>query len=273
MTANRTPLFPEVAVNGERIPPQAIAAEVQNHPVAGVKPGLAWRRAAGALAIKTLLLQEAARRGVKAEPQRSGRNVETEEEALIRGLLEDALTVEPVGYGEVRAEWERDPTRFRAPPLWEVSHILFRNESRQTTASPSTAKFALEVTGEARSNPERFPELARRHSDCESARSGGRLGQIRPGDTVPEFEAALRSLEKGEITATPVSTRYGWHVIKIDASEQGRVLPFAAVMQKISDALEKAAWTRSAKEFVGQLVAAAHIEGIDMSSDSRTQQT
>jgi peptidyl-prolyl cis-trans isomerase C len=64
-------LFPDVVVNGETIPSAAIAAEAQNHSAPKDKPGIAWRKAAQALAIRTLLLQEARARGLVAGPGRA----------------------------------------------------------------------------------------------------------------------------------------------------------------------------------------------------------
>ncbi|NCO17517.1 MAG: peptidase, partial [Alphaproteobacteria bacterium] len=63
------PLQPELCVNGEVIPAAAIAAEAQNHPAPPGKPGLAWRAAARALAVRALLLQEARRLGLSPAPQ------------------------------------------------------------------------------------------------------------------------------------------------------------------------------------------------------------
>ena len=57
-------LFPDVIVNGETIPAAQVAAETQNHDGPKGKPGIAWRKAANAVAIRTLLLQEAARRSI-----------------------------------------------------------------------------------------------------------------------------------------------------------------------------------------------------------------
>ena len=85
-----------------------------------------------------------------------------------------------------------------------------------------------------------------------------------PGDTVPEFEAALRSLAEGEVTSEPVLTRHGYHIIRMDALALGQVLPLAAVRARIAEALEKAAWAREARRFVDQLVQSADIEGADL---------
>lgn len=262
------PLFPDVIVNGQRIPHARIAAEAQNHPAPRGKPGVAWRKAANALAIRALLLQEARRQGLCADPAEiaPGR-VETEEEALIRGLLDAELSTDPPTEEEIHAEWARDPARFRSPPLWEVSHILIACDPRDAQASQAAHARAVELCAAVLDDPESFARVAARSSDCPSRSSGGSLGQIRPGDTVPEFESILRALRPGEITPAPRQSRHGWHIVRMDAIAEGAVLPFEAVRPLIRDALEKAAWTRAARRYIGTLVARADIRGTDISTD------
>ena len=60
------PLLPPIFVNGVEIPAAAIAAEAQNHPAPPGKPGLAWRAAAQALALREACLQAARAEGVQA---------------------------------------------------------------------------------------------------------------------------------------------------------------------------------------------------------------
>ena len=261
----REALFPDLVVNGETVPHAMIAQEAQNHSAPQGKPGLAWRKAANALAIRTLLLQEARRLDLNTQPVEVGAGrVETKEEALIRGLLDTVLDVTPPSEDDLRAEWARDPSRFRAPPLWEVSHILCACDPRDGAARECAHKRALTIAEQALANPRSFARLAQDNSDCGSKTAGGTLGQLGPGDTVPEFEAALRKLADGEITATPVLTRHGWHVIRMDAVAQGAVLPFEAVREKISLAMEKASWATAAQALVNQMIAAAEITGADI---------
>src|SRR5690606_20424680 len=113
------------------------------------------------------------------------------------------------------------------------------------------------------SDPREFSALAARESECGSKTSGGALGQLGPGDTVPEFEAVLRTLSEGEMTPRPVLTRHGYHIIRLDALGEGQVLPFEAVRQKIAEAMEKSAWARQARQFVDDLVKGADIKGAD----------
>lgn len=261
----QTALFPEVVVNGQAVPHAEVAAEVQNHSAPSGKPGIAWRKAADAVAVRTLMLQEARRRGLRPEPAAlGGGRREADEEALIRGLLEAAVNPEPPVEEDIRAEWARDPGRFRAPPLWEVSHILCACDAGDEAADAAAAARARDLTARALAGPAAFAALAGRESDCPSRASGGALGQLRPGDTVPEFEAALRRLADGEITAEPVRTQHGWHVIRMDAVAPGAVLPYETVRPKIAEAIEKARWVEAARAFVADLVAAAEVSGAEL---------
>ena len=218
-------LFPDVIVNGETILSAAIAAEAQNHSAPKDKPGIAWRKAAQAMAIRTLLLQEARARRLTADPEElaPGR-VETEEEALIRALLDDALSIAPVTDADVRTEWAKDPDRFRSSPLWDVSHILCACDPRDDAESAMAEARAKAVLTRLDGDAKGFA-LAARESNCGSKASGGHLGQLGPGDTVPEFETALRGLAEGATTPAPVLSRHGWHIIRLNAIAPGQVLP------------------------------------------------
>lgn len=257
--------FSDVIVNGERIPRVIVAAEAQNHPAPENKPGLAWRRAARAVALRAVLLQEARRRNLKPETtETSPGKFETEEEALIRALLDDAIAGYVPSDQEIREEWQRDPARFRAPPVWEASHILVSCKPLDPAANEAAKARAQVIANLVTRDPASFPRLATEESHCSSKSNGGYLGQITPGDTAPAFEAALRHLSEGEITPTPIPTRHGWHVVRLDAVAGGRELPFDAVRDNIKVAIEKAAWARAAKKFLSDLAAAAQISGADL---------
>lgn len=60
----------------------------------------------------------------------------------------------------------------------------------------------------------KFEELARLFSNDGSAAKGGDLGWLYPGDTVPEFEAAMNALKPGEVSA-PIESSFGFHLIEV----------------------------------------------------------
>ncbi|MCC5968577.1 MAG: peptidylprolyl isomerase [Pararhodobacter sp.] len=257
-------LLPAITVNGTRISAERIAAEAQNHPAPKEKPGLAWKAAARALATRELMLQEARARGITAAPTEiAPGQIETEDEALVRQLLEVAITPEPASDDTLREHYLAHPDRFRAPSLYEAAHILIA--APEGSRDPAREK-ARALCAELALAPQRFGELARGHSACSSKGNGGLLGQLTSGDTVPEFEAALERLEPGTVSAEPVETRYGFHIIRLDARAEGQVLPFEAVLPRLRHAAEKAAWLRAARDFTADLAARASVTGVNLSA-------
>ena len=62
-----------------------------------------------------------------------------------------------------------------------------------------------------------FSKLAKENSTDPSAKeNSGDLGWFKKGDMLPEFSNAAFGLKPGQYTPTPVQTRFGWHVIKLE---------------------------------------------------------
>ncbi|MDP3264193.1 MAG: peptidylprolyl isomerase [Tabrizicola sp.] len=263
------PLLPPVSVNGVEIPAAAIAAEAQNHPAPPGKPGLAWRAAARALALREACLQAARAEGVKATAMEAAPGQwETEDEALIRAFLEARIApVEPDEHS-LRAAYDAAPDRFRAPDLWEAAHILIPAQPGTPGTEAKALALSTALATELAQAPKRFPDFAARHSACSTAKSGGLLGQIGPGDTAPEFEAALVGLNPGQVTQTPVRTRFGFHIIRLDAHARGEILPYATVRPRLADAARKVAWAQAARALAQDLMQRAEIRGLTP-SDAR----
>lgn len=259
------PFFPDILVNGETIPSHAVAAEIQNHIVPQGKQAIAWRKAARALAIRALLLQEARQRGLAPNSREiAPGKTEAEPEALIRALLDEALVPEEPDEHSLHAFYQAHPERFRAPSLYEASHILFAAPAEDQNARAKARARAEAVLAELKKDEKRFEHIARLESDCSSREAGGRLGQIGRGETVPEFDRMLDTLAPGRIARDPVETRFGFHILRLDARADGEILPFETVKPRLLEATEKAAWTRAANAFITGLVSKATISGIDM---------
>lgn len=68
-----------------------------------------------------------------------------------------------------------------------------------------------------------FASVAREVSDDSgSALNGGALGWVRPGQTVPAFEEAMRGLEVGQISQ-PVRSQFGYHLIEVEERRRQNV--------------------------------------------------
>lgn len=60
-----------------------------------------------------------------------------------------------------------------------------------------------------------FIKLAKENSIGPSGKNGGDLGFFGKGQMVPPFSKAAFDLEKGQFTAEPVKTQFGFHIIKL----------------------------------------------------------
>ncbi len=259
---HRAPPFeaPPVRLDGVEIPAAEIAAEMQHHPAGTAQE--AWRAAAEVLVLRRLLSQEAERQGIDAEPE----GEETEEEARIRRLLDRELRLPEADEATCRRWYAANRARFRTPDAWHASHILVaaapEDEEARRNAEAAAALLALELQRE----PRAFGTLAGVRSACPSREPGGDLGRVEAGTTVPEFEAALRALKPGETAASPVASRYGYHLIRLHRHEPGRDLPFEAVHERIAAWLREAAWRRATHQYMAMLASRVAVEGLVLSA-------
>jgi peptidyl-prolyl cis-trans isomerase C len=252
-----------VTVNGIAISHEAISREVQNHPAP--TPVAAWTAAARALAVRELLLQEARRLGLQPAPaaDADGRR-ETNEEALIRGLIDAQVATPSPDEASCRRYYERNRARFRSADIYEASHILVAARRSQADAYNAARERALALLAHLQAEPQHFPELAKAHSDCPSAASGGNLGQLTAGATTPEFEKALLALEPGQVTSAPIETRYGFHIIKLDRHVAGQELPLETVQDRVAEYLTERSRRLGIAQYVARLASVAQVSGIDL---------
>ncbi len=189
----------------------------------------------------------------------------TDGEAVTRAieqLLECEVATPTATEKECRRYYDAHRDTFRGGDLVFVRHILFQI----TPGSPLDlvrAK-AEQTLAQVATNPKAFEESARTLSNCPSGQHGGNLGQISRGDTVPEFEQAL--FADGWIGVLPrlVKTRYGFHIVSIDRRAEGKIVPFEAVRQRISDALTARVEETALRQYVRLLAVQADIQGVDL---------
>lgn len=102
-------------------------------------------------------------------------------------------------------------------PLTHVRQILLKigPQQSQQVAIDRLADFRRRIqSGEAR-----FSQLAREYSQDASAKDGGDLGWVPPGQFVPEFEQAMNNLDVGQIS-DPIVTRFGVQLIQVEGRRE-----------------------------------------------------
>jgi len=258
---NRAP----ITVNGQPIEFAAIGAEVQLHPAE--TPAKAYEEAARALIVRELLLQEAAAKNIIAKPELLAKgHREIKDDAAIRALLDREVVTPEADEAACKRYYEANKQKFSSETIYEAKHILFAAPPSDSKARGEAKILAQQVIKQLEETPSRFGELALLHSACPSKGQGGSLGQLTRGSTVAEFETVLFKLEPGQMNATPVATRFGYHIILLERILAGEQLPFAAVKERIGAWLEASSWSRAVSQYISLLAGKAEITGFDINS-------
>ncbi len=165
---------------------------------------------------------------------------------------------------ECRRYYEAHLPEFTSDELVAACHVLFQVTPRvHVPALRARAELTLaELTRE----PSRFAAVARELSNCPSGRHGGNLGQLRRGDSVPEFEQALFNGTYTGIYPQLVRTRFGFHILRVDRREPGRRLPFEVVQGRIADRLCARMSAAALARYVRGLAASAAVSGLDVAA-------
>ena len=117
----------------------------------------------------------------------------------------------PNGFHILKVNNRRGGTSSLVIGQTHARHILIKLSE---VLSEKEAKRKIDVIKERLDNGGKFEELARQFSEDGSANSGGDLGWVNPGDTVPAFEKAMNGLGLGELSE-PVLSPFGWHIIQV----------------------------------------------------------
>lgn len=125
----------------------------------------------------------------------------------VKGLLKNSSGFHIIKLAEVRGGQQSVVAQIKA------RHILIKTND---IVSDSEAENRLLQLKERIEAGQSFNELAAaRSEDTASAKDGGDLGWLSPGQSVPEFEEAIQNLPIGKLSP-PFKTRYGWHLVKVE---------------------------------------------------------
>lgn len=120
--------------------------------------------------------------------------------------------------------------------LFTCSHILLRLDQKADKSIQDAAKVRIDSVYNALKGGADFAELAKKVSqDPGTARNGGLLPTMGPGQLVKEFEDVAYSLKDGEMSS-PFLSPYGYHIIKM--KERSQVPPYDSLHTNIVRFLE-----------------------------------
>ena len=173
-----------------------------------------------------LLLQDARRNLYEGEAAFREQLQKLKEGMLINYAGEKAIASARVDEAEVKAYFDENPDQFTAEESVNASHILVKTEDE-----------AKDILAEINEGKISFEDAAKKYSSCPSKDNGGNLGDFGRGQMVPEFDKAVFEMAEGEITAEPVKTQFGYHLIKLVKKNEAQPMEYAQVKEDIKNML------------------------------------
>ena len=177
---------------------------------------------------------------------------------------------------DLQAYYDQHRDEYRVPEQVKVSHILIK-----TSLPAPGAKEDEKAVADARAKAEGvlkevkaggdFAKLAEKYSDDPgSAKSGGELGWIGRGRTVPEFEKAAFSLGKGQ-TSDLVKSSYGFHIIHVEDKQAAHLKTLAEVKGEIEEKVKQQKTARATETAANALLSHARADGFDAAAAAKGQ--
>jgi peptidyl-prolyl cis-trans isomerase C len=193
---------------------------------------------------REVFMQEAQKRGLDATDDFKAQMELARQTLLIRELFADYQKANPVTDAQIKAEYDKFAAA-NGGQEYHARHILVEKEDQAKAIIAQLKKGA------------KFEDIAKKESkDPGSGANGGDLDWANANSYVPEFSQALVKLKKGETTAVPVKTQFGWHVIRLDDVRNAQLPKLEDVKGQIAQELQK----QKLAEFQQDLRAKAKIE-------------
>jgi len=190
-----------------------------------------------------LIYQEAQRLGLDKQPDYLAREELSRRELLVNTYLQDYMKKNPVSEASSKAAYEKLKADM-GDKEYKARHIL--------VASETEARDIIAQLGKGGN----FDKLAKEKStDPGSKDKGGDLGWFSPGGMVKPFSDAVLALKKGGLTAAPVQTQFGWHVIRLEDIRTAQPPAY----EKVKDGLQKQIQQQQLEKVLSDLRAKAKI--------------
>ena len=165
-------------------------------------------------------------------------------------LMETLASTEKVTELEIQAYYNKNKSQFSQKAQKRASHILFKPTDKAT---------ATKVLAQIKAGTITFADAAKKYSvDTATAAKGGDLGWPTSA-YVPEFQAALDKLAKGQMSGLVQST-YGYHIILVTDTRPAQTSTVAEVHTQIEQLILQQRKADSYQKFLDQLRKSAKIQ-------------
>jgi len=211
----------KLVVNGVTIPQSRIDTMNKELTASG-QPNTPERQKAvkEELINREVLVQAAQKRGLDKNPEVAAQMDMARQAVLVRALFESEVKANPVTDADLQKQYE-DFKKSMGENEYKVRHILVDKED--------DAKAIIAELGKGGD----FAKLAKDKSkDPGSKDNGGDLDWGPAARYVKPFAEAVMAMKKGQTSAAPVKTDFGYHVIRLDDVRPLKVPPFEELKEQ-----------------------------------------
>jgi nitrogen fixation protein NifM len=163
-----------------------------------------------------------------------------ERELRVEAILEKVgARATQVAEIDVDLYYHYHPDQFRRPETRRARHILVTINPTMPDNTAEAARARIEaIAVRLNKSLKRFDEQALKHSECPTAMQGGVLGDVPRGQLYPELDAALFSLQAGQLSGV-LESPLGYHLLLCEATTPERILSLNQARVPIREMLEK----------------------------------
>jgi len=149
--------------------------------------------------------------------------------------LKQKLSSFKISDAEVKKFYEANKDiYFKTTPKVKARHIVVKDEK-------TAQNLINELKGlKGKALEEKFANLAKKYSTGPTKVNGGELGWFDPKQMVQPFAEAVNNMKPGQMTLKPVKTRFGYHVILVEAKNEKNYMPLNEVKLQIIEYLKRA---------------------------------
>jgi peptidyl-prolyl cis-trans isomerase C len=170
---------------------------------------------------REILAQAATKRGLDKNPDVAAQMEMARQAVLIRALFEAEAKKNPITDADLQKQYETFKGSMGTNE-YKVRHILVDKEDD-----------AKQVIADVTKNPADFAKIAKEKSkDPGSKDNGGDLDWGPSARYVKPFADAVTTQQKGKVSAAPVKTDFGYHVIIVDDVRPLKVPEFGELKEQ-----------------------------------------
>jgi peptidyl-prolyl cis-trans isomerase D len=169
---------------------------------------------------------------------------------------------------EIQQYYTQHVADYKVDEQAKVRHILIKVDKGADAKTDAAAKAKAEDILKQLKAGGSFADLAKKNSDDPGSKdTGGELGFMKRGATVPEFDQASFSLPINQLS-DPIKTQFGYHILQVEERQTAHTRPLDEVKTTIAALLTRQKEGAQEQAYAQQLANEAQKNGLAKTAEA-----